>query len=174
MRIHRLSWAIAVLGALLLTACSGGKGSPAPGNSLSISATDGTGATTTFTANDSNAIITAHKSVAENKTFIQVCADVDADNDCSHLFVVTIDGTTAQTYSMATPDAVTQVVYHDDETETGVLSHYRSGDGAIQVTELGSSAGEAVKGTFDTTLTCNSGCSGNLAVSGSFSVALTQ
>jgi hypothetical protein len=168
-----MSWAIAVLGALLLAACSGGKGSPAPGNSLSISATDGTGTTTTFTANDSNATITAYRSAAENKTFVQVCADVDKDNDCSHLFIVTIDGTTAQTYPMA-PDAVTQLVYHDDETETGVLSHYRSSDGAIQVTELGASAGDAVKGTFDTTLACNSGCSGNLAVSGSFSVALTQ
>lgn len=105
---------------------------------------------------------------------IHICSDVDKDNDCSILIIMTVAGTTAQTYSMTDPAALTQIVYHDDETETGVLSHYLSNGGQIVMSEVGAAGGEFVKGTFNSTLACNSGCAGNIALTGTFSVALTQ
>jgi len=176
MKLIRMNLAVWSLGALLLAACSGSsdKKVAAPVNTLSISTTDAAGATTTFTADNSNSIISAYKNATENKTFVQICSDLDKDNDCSVMIVMTIDGTTAQTYSMSTPGTLTQIIYHDDETETGVLSHYLSSDGQIVVTDSGASAGEPLKGSFTSTLACNSGCSGNIVLSGTFNVAMSQ
>jgi hypothetical protein len=178
MKLNRMNlavWSLAAL-ALVLAACGGGKsgGTPAPASSLSITTTDVAGTATTYTADGSNSIIAANKDPVTGKTIVQVCSDLDKDNDCSVLILMTIDGTTAQTYSMSSPDSLTQIVYHDDEAETGVLSHYLSSDGQIVVTESGSSAGESVKGTFSSTLACNAGCSGNIVLSGTFSVVLSQ
>jgi hypothetical protein len=175
MKLNRMNLAVWSLGVLMLAACGGkGGGTPAPASSLSITTTDVAGTATTYTADGSNSIIAAHKDPITGKTIVQVCSDLDRDNDCSVLIIMSIDGTTAQTYSMASPDSLTQIVYHDDETETGVLSHYLSSDGQIVVTEIGSSAGELVKGTFSSTLECNSYCSGNIVLSGTFSVVLSQ
>jgi len=178
MKFTRMKWAICGLCVLLLAACSsgssGGGGTPAAANSMSITTTDSAGAKSTFTADNSNSIISAYKNDVENKTIVQICSDVDKDNDCSRLIIITIDGTTAQKYSMNSPDSLTQIVYQDDETETGILSHYMSSDGEVDVSEIGSTAGSAVKGAFTTTLACNSGCSGNITVTGNYNVALSQ
>lgn len=175
MKLNRMNLAVWSLGALMLAACGGSKSEPAaPSSSLSITTTDVAGTATTYTADVSNSIIATHKDPVTGKTIVQVCSDLDRDNDCSVLIIMTIDGTTAQTYSMASPDSLTQIVYHDDETETGVLSHYLSRDGQIVLTEVGSSAGELVKGSFTSTLECNAYCSGNIVLSGTFSVVLSQ
>jgi hypothetical protein len=165
------------LGALLLAACSGGGGggkTTAPANAMTLSTTDPAGVTTTFTADNTNSIITTHKSEIENKTIVQICSDVDRDNDCSVMIIMTLDGTTAQTYSMDSAESLNQIVYHDDETETGVLSHYISTGGQIVVSEVGSSKDDPVKGTFTAALACISGCSGNIALSGTFGFALSE
>ena len=176
MKLIRMNLAVWSLGALLLAACSSGgnKTPPAPGSSLSITTTNAAGVPSTYTADNSNSIITAHKNEIENKTIIKICSDLDRDNDCSVLIIMTLDGTTARTYSMNTPDALTQIIYHDDETETGLISHYLSSDGQIVVSESGSSAGEWVKGSFASTLACNAGCAGNIVLAGTFSLALSE
>jgi hypothetical protein len=178
MKTIRKSWAIWAAGALLLAACSSGGGggtTPTSANKLTLTTTDGTGATATITADDTNAIVTTHVSDADGKTLVQICADVDKDNDCSHLVIMTIDGTTAQTYPMDDTDPLNnnQIVYHDDETESGILSHYLGTKGQIVLSEVGA-PGAQVKGTFTTTLACNSGCAGNLTLAGEFDFKRTE
>ncbi len=173
MKLIGTKWALAGLAALLLAACGGKSSSStpaAPAKTLSITTANGTGTTTSFDATSANSTYSAHQSATEGKTVIQVCGDVDADQDCSQLIVMTLDGTTAKTYSLTAPDALSQIAYHDDESETGVLAHYLTSDGQVVVTEVGAH----VKGTFTAALTCNSGCSGNVNVTGSFDVPVSQ
>ena len=171
MKLNRTSLAIAGLGALLLGACGGkSSSSPAPVTAMSITTDNGAGTTTRVDATSANSTYSAYQNATQGQTIVQVCADVDADQDCSHIVILTLDGTTAKTYSVTAPDAVSQINYHDDETETGVVSHYQSSDGQVVVTEVGAS----VKGTFAATMACNNGCAGNVTISGSFDVPLSQ
>ena len=178
MTANRKSQILAALGALLLAACgkssmsSQGGPAPAPAARLALTTTDGAGTSTTFTATDANAQVSAYRSTAENQTVIQVCGDVGADGDCARIVILTIGGTTAQRYPLNTADTVTQLVYHADAPEAGVVNHYLSSAGTVDVTLIGAAAGEAVKGTFSATLTCNGGCAGDVTVTGSFDVPL--
>jgi hypothetical protein len=179
MNFTRMKWAAGALGVLLLAACNSGGGGAvipptAPGSSLSITTIDALGTRSTFTADSSNSIITAHSNADEGQTIIEICSDVNKDNDCSRLMVLTIDGTSAQKYTMASIDSPSQIVYHDDESAEGASSHYVSHDGEIDVSSMDTSGKGFVKGTFSANLACTSGCSGVIAVSGNYNVALNR
>lgn len=178
MKLSQMKWAAGIFAVLLLAACSsgGGGGIPvtAPGSTMSITTVDAAGTSSTFTANASNSIITAHTDPVQNKTVIEICSDVDNDNDCSRVMILTLDGTSAQKYAMTSQQSLSQIVYHDDETETGVLSHYLSDTGEVDVDSIDDSGKGNVKGSFTANLACNSGCSGNIAVTGTYDIALNR
>ncbi len=179
MKFTGMKWAVWGLGlsVLLLAACSKGGGggvTTVPGSTMTITTTNAAGTKDVFTASASNSMITAHTDPATNQTVIEICSDVDQDNDCSRLMVMTIDGTSPAKYAMTSPASISQIVYHDDESETGILSHYISSDGEIDVDSIDDSGKGNVKGSFTANLACNSGCSGNIAVTGTYDIALNR
>ncbi len=174
MNFFKIKWAVLSLGVLLLAACSSGSGSSPSGSSIVMTATDATGAQTTFVATDANSLFSAHTNTTENKTVIEVCSDVDKNNDCSKVMIMTIDGTTAQKYTMDSADALSQIVWHSDDPEGSFTNHYLSSAGEIGVESINDTTGGFVAGTINATLECNSGCSGTATVSGKYQIALGQ
>ncbi len=177
MKLSQMKWAAGAFAVLLLAACSSGGGGgivTAPGSTMSITTVDAAGTSSTFTANASNSVITAHTDPIQNQTVIEICSDVDKDNDCSRMMILTIDGTSSAKYPVTAPASLSQIVYHDDETETGVLSHYLSDTGEVDVDSIDDSGKGNVKGSFTANLACNSGCSGNIAVTGTYDIALNR
>lgn len=173
MKLFQIKWAVLGLGALMLAACSSGSGSSTPGSSLSITTTDAAGVQSTFVATTANTVFSAHTSTTENKTIIEMCSDVDKDNDCSKMLVMTIEGTTAQKYSMDSA-SVTQINWHDDDPEESVTDHYLSTSGEVEVESIDDSTNGSISGTMNATLECNSGCSGNATVTGKYVIVLNQ
>jgi hypothetical protein len=115
--------------------------------------------------------MSAYKNTTENKTIIHICRDLDQDNDCSQLVMLTIDGTTAKNYPIAAIDSPSQIVYQDDDAAEGVIKHYLSTSGQINVTRLD---GQGVEGWFSATVECNWGCVGSRPISGAFNIPLSQ
>lgn len=173
MKYFQIKWAALSFGLLLLAACSGGGGGGKTPSTLTITAVDSAGKTSTLAADTSNATFVGTKNTTENKTVIQMCADVDKDNDCSQVIIMTMDGTSEKEYDISSLDSVSQIVYHDDDLENGITKHYISNNGKIKVTGIGT-AGDPVRGTFNATLECNAGCTGNVNVTGSFNVVLSN
>jgi hypothetical protein len=176
MKYFRTNWIILSVGMLLLAACSGsggGGGTPAA-NTLSI--TNVNPATVAqeaiLIADRTNAMMTAHKNTTENKTIIQICRDVDRDNDCSQLIIMTIDGTTAQKYTMNSIESLSQIVYQDDDFNEGTIYHYLSNGGEITVTRYDANA---IAGTFNASLERTDGGTEatNIFINGSFNIDLT-
>ncbi len=156
------------VGVLLLAACSSGGGTPS--NTIKIVKSDASENQTTYVSNSSNSIMSAFTNTIDNKTVIQLCRDVDKDNDCSKVMIMTIDGISPQTYTIDSPESATTIVYHDDKPERGVANHYIGTSGTIVVT----GTGQALRGSFSAVLECNSGCTGTANVTGSFNVDISQ
>lgn len=173
MKLFKIKWSVLSIGVLLLAACSGGGGSTSA-NRMSITTTDASGTQTTFVATSANSMFSAYTNTTENKTVVEICSDVDHDNDCSKLMIMTIDGTTAQKYAMDSIESLSQIVYHDDDPETGVTNHYISNSGEIKVNSIDITSGGTVKGAFNATLECNSGCTGTVGVTGNYYFVLNQ
>ncbi len=164
MRFIKITWVALSIGVLLLAACS--SKSSTPTNIVRINSTNASGQQTTFVADSSNSVMSAFTNTIENRTVVQLCSDVDKDNDCSKLMVITVDGTDANDYAMDSPDSATTIAYHDDDAENGVINHYISTGGDVRVIENGST----LKGTFTANLECVAGCTGTTSISGTFSV----
>jgi hypothetical protein len=115
--------------------------------------------------------MSAYTNTTENKTIVQICRDLDQDNDCSQLVMMTIDGTTAQNYPITAIDSPSQIVYQDDDAVEGITNHYLSTGGQINVTRLDS---QGIEGWFSATVECNWGCTGSRPISGAFNIPLSQ
>lgn len=179
MKYFWIRWILLSIGMILLAACSRGGGdtpaaavAPATANTMSITSTTSP-AREQLVADTSNAIMSAHRNTTEDKTIIQICRDDDQDNDCSQLVILTIDGTTAKNYPITAIDSPSQIVYQDDDLQesAGIVNHYLSTSGQINVTRLDSTT---VEGTFSATVECNWGCVGSLPISGAFNLPLSQ
>jgi hypothetical protein len=174
MRFFQIKWTVLSIGVALLAACSSGGGGstatapPAP-STLSITSTI-PGKPAVNVADASNTIMSAYKNTTDNKTIVQICHDLDQDNDCSQLVILTIDGTTAQTYTIASIESPSQIVYQDDDAAEGIVNHYLSTSGQINVTSID---GGFVVGTFSATVECSSGCTGTVPISGDFNIPLS-
>ena len=181
MESFRIKCAIACCALMLVAACSNNKnsnnGSSNNNNggntvsSMTITYTDPSGTAKSFAANDSNAVMQSVANTTEGQTVIQMCGNIDTNNDCSQLMIMTVNGAAAGTYSIKAGDTSSQIVYHDDES--GTAYHYESSTGAITLTSVGA-AGEPVQGVFSAVLECSSGCTGTTNASGTFSVVLSQ
>lgn len=178
MKFFQTKWIVLSIGLLLLAACSSGGGDsvtttppPAALNSLTISNTITPATQAVNVADASNSIMTAHRNTTEDKTIIQICRDVDQDDDCSQLVILTIDGTTAKNYPITAIDSPSQIVYQDDDAVEGIVNHYLSTSGQINVTRLDS---QFVEGWFSATVECNWGCTGTLPISGAFNLPVSQ
>ena len=177
MKNSAIKWIVLIIAVVLLAACSKGGDTPAaaiaPAAPRTLSITNTISPTTQaqLVADTSNAIMTAHKNTTENKTIIQICRDADQDDDCSQLVILTIDGTTAKNYPITAIDSPSQIVYQDDDATEGVVNHYLSTSGQINVTKLDDTS---VVGTFSATVECNWGCTGTVPISGAFNLPLYQ
>jgi hypothetical protein len=164
MKIFQIRWALLIVAVALLAACSR-SGSSASDSVMTVKSTDQSGTQTEYTARSSSAITQGNTISNENKTILQICGDVDKDEDCSQMMVMTIDGTTPGQYTIDSIDASSQIIYHDE------LKNYVSTSGDIFVTSLGN-AGGAAQGRFNAVLECSSGCTGTVNMTGSFNVVL--
>ncbi len=171
MKINWTKWAVFIAAAFLLAACSKGSSSGGASNTMSIKSTDATGAVKVFTATTANSVMSATTNTTDDTTTIQICSDVDADNDCSKLVIMTINGTSAQDYTMDSMDSPNQVVFHDDDATETIINHYVSNGGDINVTQ---NDGSVVKGNFSTVFECNSGCTGTVLATGYFNIDVSQ
>ena len=178
MKNFQMKWIVLTIGVALLAACTSGGGETvtsarahAARNTLTISNTISPATQEVNVADASNSIMTAHKNTTDNKTVIQICRDVDQDDDCSQLVILTIDGTTAQNYPIAAVDSVSQIVYQDDDAVEGIINHYLSTSGQINVTRLDS---QIVEGWYSATVECNWGCIGTRPISGAFNLPVSQ
>jgi hypothetical protein len=178
MKFFQLKWIVLSIGLALLAACSSGGGDavtapppPAARNTLTISNTISPATQAVNVADTSNSIMTAHRNTTENKTIVQICRDVDQDDDCSQLVLLTIDGTTAKNYPISAVDSPSQIVYQDDDAVEGIVNHYLSTSGQINVTRLDS---QGIEGWFSATVECNWGCIGTRPISGAFNLPVSQ
>jgi len=175
MKNIKIKWLLFGIAVALLAACSKGSDAPsalAPAAPSTLQITNTVpGKPAMAVAEKSNTIMSAYKNTIENKTIIQICHDLDQDNDCSQLVILTIDGTTAKNYAIDSIESPSQIVYQDDDAVEGIVNHYLSKSGQINVTRLDSST---VEGTFSATVECNSGCTGTVPISGNFNIPLSQ